>query len=211
MASSGMLMRLNMETRAEHPEADSPWLELMSVDTSRGQYIDQLVATYGFEAPVEAAFMVTSNLAEVVKLRDRARARYIIEDLQALGITPAKIAKLPQCRHIEPFCDPAEALGWMYVLERATLLHDAVRSHIALRLPTVSGWSYLSAYQGVASARWQELGAALDSYATTPGRSDQIIASARAAFSRLREWVATHPGRTARDAWVDGAKADSRR
>jgi heme oxygenase len=210
MASSGMLMRLNMETRAEHPEADSPWLELMSVDTSRRQYIDQLVATYGFEAPVEAAFTLTAQLAEVVKLRDRARASYIIEDLLALGITHARIAKLPQCRQIEPFCDPAEALGWMYVLERATLLHDAVRSHIALRLPTVSGWSYLSAYQGVASARWQELGAALDSYATTPGRSDQIIASARAAFSRLREWVATHPGRTARDAWVDGAKTDSR-
>lgn len=202
-------MRLNMETRAEHPEADSPWLELMSIDTSRRQYIDQLVVTYGFEAPVEAAFTLTSQLADVVKLRDRARARYIIEDLLALGITPAKLARLPQCHHIEPFGDPAEALGWMYVLERATLLHDAVRSHIALRLPTVSGWSYLSAYQGVASARWQELGTALDAYATTPGRSDQIIASARAAFSRLREWTGTHPGRTARDAWLDGTKTNS--
>ena len=64
-------MRLNMETRAQHPEADYPWLELMSHDASRTGYVDQLVATYGFEAPVEAAFQLTPYLGQVIPLRPR--------------------------------------------------------------------------------------------------------------------------------------------
>ena len=194
-----------METRSEHPDADNAWLELMSVDATRSQYVDQLVSTYGFEAPVEAAFLMTSQLADVVVLRDRARSTYIVEDLIALGLSPAKIAQLPRCHHIESFADPAEAFGWMYVLERATLLHEAVRAHIAARLPTARGWSYLSAYQGVASARWHELGCALDTFATTEASSDGIIAAARKAFAALSEWRAAQPARAVRESWTAGS------
>jgi len=157
MQPSRMLTRLNLETRAHHPEADYPWLELVSLQASRAQYIDQLVATYGFEAPVEAALVLTPHLADVMVLRQRARSGLIVEDLLTLGFSPAKIARLPQCRRIAPFRDAAEALGWIYVLERSTLLHDTVRSHLASRIPTVSTWAYLSAYRsaGTSSAsRW---------------------------------------------------------
>lgn len=200
MQSSRMLTRLNLETRAHHPEADYPWLELVSLQASRAQYIDQLVATYGFEAPVEAALALTPHLADVMALRPRARSRLIVEDLLALGFSPAKIARLPQCRGIAPFRDPAEALGWIYVLERATLLHDTVRNQLALRIPMVSSWSYLSAYEGVATQRWQELGIALDDFAIAPASADQIVAGARAAFECLRDWLASEPGRFAREA-----------
>ena len=194
-----MLTRLNLETRAHHPEADYPWLDLVSVRASRGQYIDQLVATYGFEAPVEAALALTPHLADVMVLRQRARSGLIVEDLLTLGFSAAKIARLPQCRHIAPFRDAAEAFGWIYVLERATLLHDTVRNQLASRIPTVSTWAYLSAYRGVATQRWQELGLALDGFAIAPVSADQIVAGARAAFECLRDWIASEPGRFARE------------
>lgn len=200
MQPSRMLTRLNLETRIHHPEADYAWLELVSVQVSRGQYIDQLVATYGFEAPVEAALALTPHLADVMALRPRARSGLIVEDLLALGLSPAKIAHLPQCRRIAPFRDPAEALGWVYVLERATLLHDTVRSQLAARIPTVSAWCYLSAYRGVATQRWRELGAAIDRFAVSPASADEVVAGARAAFECLRDWHASAPGRFAREA-----------
>jgi heme oxygenase len=196
-----MLMRLNMETRALHPEADYPWLELMSLDTSRNRYADQLVATYGFEAPVEAALALTPQLGEVIQLRQRARSGLIVEDLLALGLTPSRIARLSQCRHIVPFRDPAEALGWMYVLERATLLHETVRTNIALRMPSLSAWNYLSAYASVAGQRWQDFGRALDDYAVTTTAGDHVIAAARAAFACQRDWFASDPGQSARQLW----------
>ncbi|HEY5926502.1 MAG TPA: biliverdin-producing heme oxygenase [Kofleriaceae bacterium] len=197
-----MLLRLHLETRAQHPEADFQWLELMSFDASHGRYIDQLVATYGFEAPVEAAYALTPHLCDVIQIRPRSRSGYIVEDLLALGLGPSTIARLPQCRQVAPFRDPAEALGWLYVLERATLLHEAVRDHIALRMRTVSAWRYLSAYAGVAGLRWQELGRALDAYAITPAASDYIVATARAAFRCQRDWFATEPAVIARAAWA---------
>ena len=199
---SRMLVRLNLETRAQHPEADYPWLELMSLDVTRGRYIDQLVATYGFEAPVEAAYALTPQLGEVIQLRQRSRSGYIVEDLLTLGLGPSKIARLPQCRQVAPFRDPAEALGWLYVLERATLLHEAVRNHISHRMPTVSAWGYLSAYDSIASLRWQELGRALDDYAITPAASACIVAAARTAFACQRDWFATEPAVLARAAWA---------
>jgi heme oxygenase len=202
-----MLARLNAETRAQHPEADFPWLELMSAEASRSRYIDQLVATYGFEAPVEAALALTPHLAEIIPLRPRARSGFIVEDLLALGITASKLARAPQCREILPFRDPAEALGWMYVLERATLLHEAVRLHIAWRIANVSAWSYLSAYRGSASQKWGELGAAFDNFAITTASADAIVAAARAAFTRQRDWFATDPARLAYVSWGSDVSA----
>ena len=201
MNASRLLMRLNMETRAQHPEADYPWLELLASDATRAHYIDQLITTYGFEAPVEAALQLTPQIAEVVDLRPRARSGRIVEDLLNLGVTPSRIARLPQCRAVVPFRDPTEAFGWLYVLERATLLHDTVRTHLSTRLSTVPAWSYLSAYEGTTTLRWQELGRALDAYAITPASGEHVVGSAREAFACHRDWVATQPARFAREAW----------
>jgi heme oxygenase (biliverdin-IX-beta and delta-forming) len=198
---SRMLLRLNVETRAQHPEADHPWLDLMSTPGSRARYIDHLVAVYGFEAPVEAALALTPHLNEIISLRPRARSGFIVEDLLALGLTASRLARTPQCREILPFRDPAEALGWLYVIERPTLLHEAVRQHLATRMTGVPTWSYLSAYHGFTSERWQELGAALDSYAITPACGEAIVAGARAAFDRQRDWFATEPAHLAHASW----------
>lgn len=202
-----MLLRLNVETRAQHPEADDPWLDLMSVGGTSLRYLDHLVTVYGFEAPVEAALALTPHLSEVIAVRPRARSGFIVEDLLALGITPSKLARMPQCREILPFRDVADALGWMYVIERSTLLHEAVRLHIASRLPGITAWSYLNAYRGIASERWQGFGEALDSYAITPASGEAIVAAARAAFDRQRDWFATEPAHLAHASWDSDTSA----
>ena len=182
-------MRLNMETRAQHPDADAGWLELMSIDTTRPRYLYQLIATYGFEAPIESALALTPQMNRVLQLRHRARTGFIVQDLLTLGLTPSRIARLPQCSQIVPYRDTYEALGWMYVLERATLLHDAIRRHLEARLPTVRAWNYLSAYAGVAGARWAELGHALEEQRAG---ADQIIDAAQTAFECYRQWFTVH-------------------
>ena len=57
-SASRVLLHLNMETRALHPDADWPWLELMTLEASRARYLDHLVGIYGFEAPA-APFSIT--------------------------------------------------------------------------------------------------------------------------------------------------------
>lgn len=140
-------MRINMETRVHHSEADAPWLDLIAREPTRFRYTAHLVATYGFEAPIEASLALTPRLVDIVHLRQRSRTGAIVQDLLALGLTPSKIARLPQCSQIEPFLDPAEALGWLYVVERATLLHDTLLRNLHERMPDISTWHYLSAYR----------------------------------------------------------------
>jgi heme oxygenase (biliverdin-IX-beta and delta-forming) len=200
-AASRVLMRLNAQTRAQHSAVDWPWLELMSPDASRGRYLDHLVTIYGFESAVEAALALTPHISEIVDLRTRARSGQIVEDLLALGLSASKIARLPICRQVVPFREIAEALGWLYVIERSTLLFGTIRRYMAQQLPQVHAWHYLSAYDGMASQRWQELGLALDAYAITPTSEDAIVESARTALSCLCDWHASKPAATARRMW----------
>jgi len=190
-AGSAMLTRLNMETRRDHSRADQPWLELMGTDVTRARYIDHLVALYGFEAPFEASIALTPGIGERLQLRQRSRSGLIVQDLLALGLTPSRIARLPQCDLVVPFRDPPEALGWMYVIERATLLHDAVRHYLEDRLPLTGACGYLSAYDGIVGARWQELGRALDDVGNLPQAPEHIIAATRMAFACHRDWFAS--------------------
>jgi heme oxygenase len=184
---SRTLIHLNISTREHHSAADAPWLDLMVPTVDRHAYMRQLIHVYSFEAPLEAAFRYTPGLATVVALRVRKRSGLIVQDLMRLGLGPARIAGLDQ--RFATFSSPAEALGWMYVVERATLLHGAVRSYLAQHLLDVNtAWSYLSAYDGVAAARWSDLGNALDVIATTPDVKRQILHAARQGFRALRDW-----------------------
>jgi heme oxygenase len=186
-----MLTRLNLETRTLHPDADALWVELLAFEASPEDYCRTLVAAYGFEAPVEAALALTRGVTGVIALRPRARSGLIVQDLLTLGFTPARIARLPQCCQIVPFRDVPEAPGWLYVCERATLLHETVRRHLHATLDGVHAWAYLSAYEGHTGMRWQELGQALDHAAHTQDIEDQIIAAARDAFATQRRWLSS--------------------
>ena len=160
----------------------------MRVDVRRLDYIRQLTLTYGFEAPLEGAFAYTRGLPAVVSLR--ARAGLIAQDLLALGMTPAQLSDLPQCFSITPFTDLAEAMGWMYVVERATLVHDSVRRGLLQRVPgALHASAYLSASGSIAGTRWQSFGIALHKFVTDDKTAKQVASAADHAYRRWRDWL----------------------
>lgn len=189
-----MLVRLNLETRAYHADADSPWHDLLvGTAVTKSRYMQQLVRVYGFEAPLEAALAYTPHLSTIIELRPRFRSGLIAQDLLNLDISPMQIAEIPQ-HMIAPFTSISEALGWMYVSERATLIHDQARRDLVARLPAVEGaTSYLSAYQGHVGARWDAFGEVLDGFAQTAKVRDQIFTAAHSAFRAAIDWYGRIP------------------
>lgn len=186
--ASTALLRLNLETRSFHDAADEGWLALTSPLVTRSDYLRQLVMVYGFEGPLEAAFAYTPNLKLFVDLRQRSRAGLIAKDLLALGLRAHAISTVPQCL-LAPFSGPIEALGWMYVAERATLIHERVRRHIQDAVPDGPDiCSYIGAYEGVAGARWNDLGHTLDHAIRSEARMDDVIAAARSGFRTFIDW-----------------------
>lgn len=182
-----MLTRLDVETRDLHAGVDGYWLDLMASGVTRERYRSQLVRTYGFEAALESALIMTPNLVLADRL-DRTRSGLIAQDLLALGVTPGRMTALPQAS-IVSFDDPIEALGWKYVAERPTQLHSAIKRNIVQRVPrSANALAYLSAYDGVAAARWQSLGMLLDHIAQRPLAGERLVRAAKAAFCTMGKW-----------------------
>jgi heme oxygenase len=92
---------------------------------------------------------------------------------------------LPQ-QTIAPFAGPLEALGWMYVVERATPTHDEVRRYLGVRLPHAC--VFLSSNAGHIGQRWHAFGQALDKAARTERMANDIIAGALVGFRTWLEW-----------------------
>jgi heme oxygenase len=184
---STAVLTLDRETRGEHARADDGWLRLCRYGVTTTDYIDQLIITYGFESPLESAIAYTPGMPKLLDLRARARAGFIAQDLLALGLSPSAISRLPQCA-LAPFASAVEALGWLYVVERATHHHEVVRRHLARQLPDVAdACAYLSCAGGNAVVRWAQFGAVVES-AVTSAQLPALIAAANTGFRTYAQW-----------------------
>lgn len=193
MPSGGTtLALLDRETREFHLEAGRGWDQLLyGGDTTRDDYIRQLTVTYGFESPLEAVCSSTRGIARVIDLRERRRSVLIVQDLLALGCTEDDV-KAIRCCSLAPFQDAAEALAWMYVVERPTLIHLDVRDELTSRFVDLGrATAYLGAYNGSTSMRWAKLGIALDRLCASNEVCKRVVEAARAAFRALIEWQRT--------------------
>jgi heme oxygenase len=188
VAPTPLLLRLNRETLGHHANADATWQELLGPEVSRDDYIDQLIRVYGFEAPLEGALAYAPDMNKLER-REQARSGLIVEDLLVLGMRPAQIAQLAQCPEVRPFGDSLHALGWLYALERATMIHGTLRRHLISTFPDiVRATTYLAAGESSTAERWRELGGVLERVATSPALEDRIIAGAHAALASQCRW-----------------------
>jgi heme oxygenase len=187
---SQLLVRLSVETASLHLEADEPWRDLAdpSRDVTRLDYLHHLVQRYGFDAPVEAALAYTPQLQDLFDVHDRFRAGPIAQDLLSLGATPGEIAKVRQAA-ITPFSSASEAIGWLYVHQRCTLMFETTRHELVRKLPELSfATTYLRSLEGRVGSSWDELGQVFDTVAQTTMFAERVIASAREAFRAMIEW-----------------------
>lgn len=186
-----MIDRLSQETSGFHADADRDIDTLFRPHVTVEDYRDYLIRSYGFEAPLEAALALSSALDMMLDLRGRARAGLIAQDLIRLGLRPATVTDLPMCLTVPQFRSTAEALGWMYVIERSALAHAIIRRHLMTCLPDamVQASAYLQSGGGLLGARWRQFGEALDRVANHPAVADRIVHSALEAFRCHRRWV----------------------
>lgn len=184
---SWMLVRLALDTRAHHATADGDRLALLERATA-ARYRAFLATVYGFEARFEEVFASAPNI-DAALVAARAKRDLLAADLEGLGI--ADPASLPACIAIPRFRTPAQAMGWLYVVERNTLLHGLLRRHLAMVIPDEMARAsrYLGAYGDTPGARHRDLGFALDVLGSRgPTIPSQLVAAANDAFRCQRIW-----------------------
>jgi heme oxygenase len=186
-----MLSRLDEEMRAHQVDADGDTELLFRPDAQPAHYLLYLTRLYGFVAPLECALEMTPGIDRMIDLRDRAKAKHIVTDLLSLGLRPAALAEMPMCLTVPQFRGVAEAVGWMYVIERQTLMHGILRRHLATCMPcnTVAATTFLGNYDGVTGERWRELGALIDTIAAPSyAIADRIVQATAEGYVCMRRW-----------------------
>jgi heme oxygenase len=184
-----MLIRLALETRPHHATAAEERLVLLE-HASLARYRAFLIAIHGFEAVVEQA-LACAPRDDASFVRSRGNAALLAADLRALGVPAAELVALRRCATVPTFRTPSQALGWLYVLERNTLLHGLVRRHLATVLPEAMehASSYLAVTAATPGARHHELGVVLDQFARVAAEiPQQLVAAANEAFRCQRHW-----------------------
>ena len=165
-------------------------LDLLADTTSWLDYRLYLFRMYGFHVPVERAFAALDldDAIEDACLRNN-KVPLLAHDLVALGVDRRDFAQLP--RMPIPSLEIEEALGWMYVVESATLSNRQLREHLGKVLPLEidTASAFLRCYGREVEARWQAFCADLARFAEETGTIDVITAGAVDCLVRLERWL----------------------
>ena len=195
-----LIERLQSETASFHAEADADVLGLFA-DVTAAEYKRYLAKTYGFVLPVEQALTATPGLDRVMDTRRFHKHELLRRDLRGWHMSPTEIDRLPTCT-VAAFTRIEDALGWAFVIERATLSHGNLFRHLATVIPGDVAFtsSYLKCYVGTIGERWKAFGTALEVAAPNDECARRVIDAAIAAYRAQRSFsLGLTPASAARD------------
>lgn len=187
---NALLTRLEIATQPWHRVVDSTWQRLRRPDVTRADYVESLLKAYGYIAPIESACMYAPELERWLGDRPLVRAGMIAQDLVSLGMLPSLITRIPQCPDITTFRTAAEALGWLYLIERGATVRDGLRGHLVEMIPNLEyGCSFLAVTEERAQERFARFRETVERIATTYAIADELVAAACEAFSCAHSWT----------------------
>ncbi len=188
-ASPSILTRLKLETEAEHQAVERQVESFLTGDSS--SYCSLLQLFLGFVKPAEQQLAGVPWLKAVVPdLSSRMRAFVLQGDLMNLGLYDHSLRRLPRCQNIPLLDTPAQALGYLYVLEGSTLGGQIIARRIEQLDPRLPH-EWFRSYGPDVGLMWRHFRASAESYVlANPDHEEAICESARNTFSSLHEWFA---------------------
>ena len=185
---SWTLTRLARGLRDRAEEVDT-LVQAPLLSATRESYRRFLCDLYGFVLAFEARFAFTTCF-DVAFIDPRIRSGRIASDLLALGLTTSELRRLALRCRVPELVDPAEALGWTFVVERVMSRRDQYRRMASgLEAELSFAGSFLRSDDGENEQRWYELGRAIDGCILDESDVQRLTAGARAAFACLEAWL----------------------
>ncbi|KRG43367.1 hypothetical protein ARC20_09985 [Stenotrophomonas panacihumi] len=181
LAAASRVENLRQLTRDTHARLDHAVMA-QGIFRDRARFAGFLRMQHGFHADIAPLYARADLLAHFPDLAARTRLDLVAADLCALG------GDLPPPRRELPASSlplPA-ALGWLYVAEGSNLGAAVIlKLASSLGLGVHFGASHLApAAEGVAN-HWRRFTSALDAVALDAHEEADVVAGARAAFTRV--------------------------
>jgi len=184
-SSSWVLARLGQDTRQLHVHADTDRLAVIDCP-SDDAYRRYLARVHGFESAVVLAVAPVDGLA-IAGAGAWLRLERLRQDLIALGV-PQPMALPHAGVHIKT---SAQALGWLFVIERHVLLAGLVRRILEAQLPEVAHASRYFATHPEGGSRVRAFGDVLaECVRDGAAHPDAICSAAAYAFEMQHQWYA---------------------
>lgn len=186
-----ILQRLREQTLESHRRLEAR-LDLLTMMLSLDRYRHLLARFYGFYLPVETHLeTVCRNSNLELQFPQRRKAHFLVQDLEALGLTGPQVNALPLCNTYPTLTLLPQALGCLYVLEGATLGGQIISRHLQKvhGLHAENGAAFFSSYGSNVGAMWRAFGAAILSYPSGPTEDAVIIRTACETFAALEGWL----------------------
>jgi heme oxygenase len=168
---------------------------------TRESYRRFLCDLYGFVTAFEARFAFALGL-DIAFIENRIKSGRMATDLLALGLTAYERVRLSRRCVVPMFVGSAEALGWLFVVERLTLDFPSIRNRLRAAIPydlEIAG-SFIGADTAEIESSWSELGRVLDRHVHAKPELERTMHAAEAALLCLEEWVLLPPGTVEVDA-----------
>ena len=137
-------------------------LNLLTCCKTLADYWQLIARVYGFYEPLEAGLSALLDWRAVpYDFQQRLKTPLLVRNLQALGLSETERAALPRCHDLPALAGFGSALGYLYVLEGATLGGQIIARHCntAFQLTPENGLAFYHGYGPETGPRWKEFGA----------------------------------------------------
>ncbi|MGQ8365351.1 biliverdin-producing heme oxygenase [Glaciecola sp. 1036] len=188
--SDDICLRLRQDTSAEHNKIESLMSTfLFSKHFKLTDYFNMLQIKRDYYAAVESQVSQFPTMLQMVNNSEKTKwldadLAYVQNNYEVRQTTPTLdiscITLLPQT--------PAEAMGFIYVFEGATLggMHIIPKLRVHGYFPQDQGLRFFASYGKNTPARWRRFQTELRAFAHfTPSASEEIIKGAKASFSNM--------------------------
>ena len=188
MKTSEIHSRLKAATAEMHARLEQQ-LDLLRDDLTLCDYVGLLERFYGVYEPFERMAEPMLKRVPGIEFERRKKTELLAADLLHLGASPVGLALLPRLPFTVPE-QPEQLLGWLYVLEGATLGGQILARHFATRLPLSAGCGlrFFTAYGEETATMWRRLLEVLAVHGQTEVAARLMVDSAVSAFARLLDW-----------------------
>jgi heme oxygenase len=191
-AGGALLVALRAGTRDAHEGLErGSWLN--GPDLGIEQYRRGLAAFLGIHRPLEPA-IARALAAAGVSAPWTPRAPLLARDLGDLGMTPALLARVPDCPTVPRIGELGAALGCLYVLEGSTLGGQVLARELHRRLGVGpgAGGAYFDGYGPRTKSHWRAFTEALERASARADLSlGAAVSAAVATFHAFATWAPT--------------------
>jgi len=181
--------RLQEETKSLHDKIEQTFLlkKILLQEITLSNYQLLIQKFYGFITPCEA--LIDSLPCNLV-IQNRKKNPWLEQDLHALQIPNNNETKVPICRDLPELSDDEQVLGYLYVMEGATLGGQVIAKILQtqLQITAENGGRFFHAYGEKTKIMWNDFCLDLGTVDCIE-QQNKIIYSAIDTFKRFHEWM----------------------